>query len=186
MTNNSLSIHIETGNIFYQNFNTNKNFYSFLLAQQDQSKVFIPKCFSYHYTLKKYVKNFLLSFSADDIEKFDLFSNKNSKFLLYKFNDWIESLQSAEKLYICHTAKLQDSISLKTIEKRDRQFLVEKRIHSIEFNNPYQNSIEKTPEIIDMVEKNYKILRRAYQSLFVDLADAFIEYIHTLDANSAT
>ena len=34
-----------------------------------------------------------------------------------------------------------------------------------------------------MVEKNYKILRRAYQSLFVDLADTFIEYIHTLDAD---
>ena len=112
-------------------------------------------------TFKKYVKNFLLSFSADDIEEFDLFSNKNSKFLLYKLNDWIESLQSAERLYICHTARVQDSISLKTIEKRDRQVLVEKIIHNIEFNNPYQNSVEKNPEIIDMFEKNYKILRRA-------------------------
>ena len=112
-----------------------------------------------------------------------MFSNKNSKFLLYKFHDWTESLQSAEKLYIRHTAKVQDSISLKTIEKRDRQFLVEKIIHSIEFNNPYENLIQKNPEIIDTVEKNYKILRRVYQSLFVDLADAFIEYIHTLDAD---
>ena len=96
MTNNSLSIHIETGNIFYQNFNTNKNFYSFLLAQQDESMAIIPKRFSYHYSFENYAKNFLPSFSADDIKKFDLFSNKNSKFLLYKFNDWIESLQSAE------------------------------------------------------------------------------------------
>ena len=31
MTNNSLSIHIESGNNFYQNFNTNGNFYNFLL-----------------------------------------------------------------------------------------------------------------------------------------------------------
>ena len=38
MTNNSLSIHIESGNIFYQNFNTNENFYGFLLAQQDETK----------------------------------------------------------------------------------------------------------------------------------------------------
>ena len=30
MTNNSLSIHIESGNIFYENFNTSENFYNFL------------------------------------------------------------------------------------------------------------------------------------------------------------
>ena len=38
MTNNSLSIHIESRNIFYQNSNTNENFYSFLLAQQAEKK----------------------------------------------------------------------------------------------------------------------------------------------------
>ena len=122
MANNSLSIHIGTGNIFYQNFNTSENFYSFLLTQQYELKAIPPKRFSYHYSLKNYVKNFLPSFSADDIKKFDLFSKKNSKFLLYKFNDWIESLQSAEKLYIRHTAKVQDSISLKTIGKETGNF----------------------------------------------------------------
>ena len=35
MTNNSSSIHIETGGIFYQNFNTGENFYNLILAQQD-------------------------------------------------------------------------------------------------------------------------------------------------------
>ena len=43
MTNNSLSIHIVSGDIFYDNFNTNENFYSFLLAQQDKSKQVILK-----------------------------------------------------------------------------------------------------------------------------------------------
>ena len=38
MTNNSLSIHVECKNIFYNNFDTNENFYSFLLAQQDETK----------------------------------------------------------------------------------------------------------------------------------------------------
>ena len=40
---NSVSIHIESGNIFYDNFNTNKNFYKFLQAQQDKTKKFIDK-----------------------------------------------------------------------------------------------------------------------------------------------
>ena len=38
MTNNSLWIHVESKNIFYNNFDTNENFYSFLLAQQDETK----------------------------------------------------------------------------------------------------------------------------------------------------
>ena len=42
---------------------------------------------------------------------------------------------------------------------------------------------KKTLKITDTVEKNYRILRCVYQSLFVDLADAFIKYIHTLDAD---
>ena len=37
MADNNLSIHIESGNLFFQNFNTNENFYSFLLAQQDET-----------------------------------------------------------------------------------------------------------------------------------------------------
>ena len=42
-TNNNLSIHIETGDIFYNDFNTKENFYSFLLGQQDKLKQFILK-----------------------------------------------------------------------------------------------------------------------------------------------
>ena len=116
MTSNSLSIHIESGNIFYENFNTNENFYSFLLAQQDETKAIIPKRIAYHYSFEKYIKNYLPSFSVDDIEKFDLFANKNSKYLLYKFNDWIESLQGAEKLITQHTAKAKDSFGLKKLK----------------------------------------------------------------------
>ena len=60
---------------------------------------------------------------------------------------------------------------------------MEKIIHGIEFNNPHGTSIKKKSEIIDTVEKNLKILRRVYQFLFVDVADSFIEYIHSLDVD---
>ena len=43
MTNNSLSIHIESGDIFYNDSNIKENFYNFLVAHQDESKQFIPK-----------------------------------------------------------------------------------------------------------------------------------------------
>ena len=79
MTNNSLSIHIESGNIFYQKFNKNENFCSFLLAQQDETKAIIPKRIANHYSFEKICKNYLPSFSVDDVEKCDLYANRNSK-----------------------------------------------------------------------------------------------------------
>ena len=169
MANNSLSIHVESGNIFYQNFNMNENFYSFLTAQQEETKVIIPKCISCHYSFEKYINKYLPSFSVDDTEKFDLFANKNSKYLFYRFNDQIEAL-GGEKQIIQHTAKMKDSISLKKkVEERDI-------IYSIEFSNLYKNRIEKNPEIIETVESDYIISRRVYQALFIDIADIFIEY----------
>ena len=120
MTNNSLLIHIETGDIFYNDFNTKGNFYNFLLAQQDELKQFIPKRISYHYSFEKYTRSYLPLFSLEEIDKLDLLSNKNAKYLLYKFNDWIESM-GAEKNLIRHTSKVRDKISLPEIEEKDKQ-----------------------------------------------------------------
>ena len=41
----------------------------------------------------------------------DLLSNKNAKYLLYKFNDWIVSM-GAEKILIRRTSKVKDKIGL--------------------------------------------------------------------------
>ena len=79
------------------------------------------------------------------------------------------------------TQKLKDSIGLKKIEERDRQFLIENIIHSVEFKNRYKNSVEKKRKIIETVEIKYKIIIRVYQNLYADIADIFFEYIHILD-----
>ena len=76
---------------------------------------------------------------------------------------------------------MKDSISLKKIEERDSQFLIEEIIHSIDFSNPHKNPTEKNPDITGTVESNYKISRWVYQALFIDVADSFIEYIHSWD-----
>ena len=55
MTNNS--IHIESGEIFYQNFDTGKNFYNFVLALQDDQTAPVPKRISYHRSFEMYIQN---------------------------------------------------------------------------------------------------------------------------------
>ena len=67
MTNNSLLIHMETGDIFYNDFNTKESFHNFLLVQQDESKQFFPKRVSYHYSFEKSTLSYLSSFSLEEI-----------------------------------------------------------------------------------------------------------------------
>ena len=44
---------------------------------------------------------------------------------------------------------------------------------------PTTFQVKKKPEIIDTVEKNYRISRRVYQSLFVDIATVFLNiFVH--------
>ena len=148
MANNSLSIHIEGEDIFYQNIHTSENFHNFLLAQQDDQTASVLKRISYHHSFEKYIQNFLPSFSIGDAEKFDLFAHKNAKYLFYRFNDYIKT-SGGKRQTIKNTLNVKDSISLKKIEERDQQFLVDKIIHAVEFKNLWENSIEKKPEIID-------------------------------------
>ena len=53
IANNNLSIHIESGNIFYQNFNTLENFYNFLFPQQGETKAIVPKRISYYNSFER-------------------------------------------------------------------------------------------------------------------------------------
>ena len=90
MTSNKLSIHVDTGEIFYENHNTGENFYNFLIAQQNKEAAFIPKKFSYKNSFKAYVSQFLQTFSIDDVEKYDLFAHKKVKYFFYEFNDYVK------------------------------------------------------------------------------------------------
>ena len=141
MTQNKLSIHVESGDIFYDNHNTEENFYSFLLSQQNDEAAYVPKKFSYNDTFEKYI-SFLQNFSIDDQEKLDLLSFKNSKYLFYRFNDFVK-IYGNPRYKLLHTRKMLDSTALKKLEYKNKQFLVEKIIQGVEFENIYQSHPEQ-------------------------------------------
>ena len=177
MTQNKLSIHADSGDIFYDNHNTEENFYSFLLSQQNDEAAFVPKKFSYSNTFEKYITSFLQNFSIDDQEKFDLLAFKNSKYLFYRFNDFVK-MYGNPRYKLLHTRKMKDSVALKKIEDKNKQFLIEKLIQGVEFGG---NQEVNKPEIMETLESNYKVARRVYQQLHYDIAELFYEYIQSID-----
>ena len=54
-----ISIHIETGNLYYGNLNTGESQYDFLLNQQNQKKKLIDASFSYGGSFSEYLPEFL-------------------------------------------------------------------------------------------------------------------------------
>ena len=122
MTQNKLSIHVDSGDIFYNNHNTEENLYSFLLSQQNEEAAFVPQKFSYSNTFEKYIIDFLQNFSIDDQEKFDLISFKNLKYLFYRFND-IVKIYSNPRYKLLDTRKMKDSVALKKIDDKNQTIL---------------------------------------------------------------
>ena len=72
---------------------------------------------------------------------------------------------------------MKDSIGMQKVEEKSKQFLIEKIIHGVEFNNPYNIEIEKKPEIIETVEMNYRVARTVYLHLWIDMSELFAEFI---------
>ena len=73
-----------------------------------------------------------------------------------------------------------DTVGLQKVEEKNKQFLLEKIIHGIEFENLYPTDSERKPEIISTIEGNYRIARRVYQQLHLDTAELFADVIRSL------
>ena len=82
---------------------------------------------------------------------------------------------------LLHTRKMLDSKALEKLESKNKQFMIEKIIQGVEFENAYQSNPEKNPEMIRTIESNYRVARRVYQQLFLDIAELFHEYIESVD-----
>ena len=144
MTQNKLSIHVESGDIFYNNHNTGENFYSFLLSQQNDEAAYVLKKFPYRNSFEQYIATFLKAFSIDDQEKFDLLAFENSKYLFYRFNDFIKAYGNPRYKPL-PTRKMLDTVGIQKVEQKNKQFLIEKIIYGVEFENIYQSNPEKKP-----------------------------------------
>lgn len=87
---NKLTIHIETENIYYDNFKTNESISDFIFAQQDGNKKKLKTKLSFGWNLNQYIPEFLASIKAQDDNRYDMLTKKYSKFLFCRFNDFLQ------------------------------------------------------------------------------------------------
>ena len=88
---NGLKIHVETGNIYYDNNDTSESIFDFFLKQQDPTKGIIEHDFVYGGSYNDYSQWFIDGFDWQETTKLDILFSKNVKFFFYQMNEVLQS-----------------------------------------------------------------------------------------------
>ena len=75
LTKNKITIHMETGNVYFGKANTNESLYDFFTTQQDEKKELINASFSYNGDFRTYIMEFLMGIDAETDDRFDMLTN---------------------------------------------------------------------------------------------------------------
>ena len=120
-----MKIHSETGNIYYKNTDTNESIFEFMKNQQDSSKGEINSELSFEGNYNDYYRWILNDYDAYD--KFDLLTFKNTKYLVYRFNDFLKTM-SQSTIKIKHSKVTDDYIAAEEIQNQNWQYFIERVI----------------------------------------------------------
>ena len=87
LVRNKLKIHIETGNIYHNDQDTNKSILDFFFNQQNPITRVINFDIVYGESYADYFNWLINGFDSYQKNKLDVLTCKNSKYLFYRFND---------------------------------------------------------------------------------------------------
>ena len=91
LTTNKLKIHVETGNIYYNNNDTSESTFDFFLKQQYPAKEINEHHFVYSGTYNDYFQWLIDGFDSQEKTKLDVLTSKNAKFFLYRMNELLQA-----------------------------------------------------------------------------------------------
>ena len=87
MKENNLSVHIKSGDLYYNGTSTGESIYDFVLAQNDFSKKIVKEQLYYAGTFEDYLSELLAGFNAEADAQLDTLTNKCIKYLFYRYNE---------------------------------------------------------------------------------------------------
>ena len=178
LENNALKIHIETGNIYYKNSDTNKSIFEFMKNQQDSSKGKINFNLTHDGNYNDYYKWILNGFEAYEKPKLDLLTFKNTKYLLYRFNDLLES-SGQPVIKIKHSKVTDDYIAAEEIQNQNWQYFIE-RVIEVCKSKEIGSTITKSEGFLLNTVENITIAKKFYEAFYNVVARNFYSIMNKL------
>ena len=90
LVNNKLKIHIQTGNIYYDDQDANESILDFFFNQQNPITGVINFDFVYGESYADYFNWLIKGFDSYQKNKLDVLTSKNSKYFFYGYNDILQ------------------------------------------------------------------------------------------------
>ena len=182
---NKLKIYIETGNMFFNNIDTNESIYDFFQKQENIEKVSINSDkIAFTDSYEDYFEWLVHEFKQSDDQKYDVLTNKNSKYLFYWFSDYLKRLLEPVKP-VHHCIITDDDIFPDVIQNENWQYLIEKFLKTCQTNN---EGINNTAELKNIKLKknsveNITIRKQTYQTIYDQISQYLANTIRNLPAD---
>ena len=119
----------------------NESRYNFLLRQQDNTKKLIHETLTCKDSFSNYIRYFLDNIDTETVDKFDFFANKNLKYLLYMFNNYLV-LSGQPTVPVRHSKLAENEVIMKEVQNR-RLYLVESVIKLVENDKSHLTPLSK-------------------------------------------
>ena len=113
------------------------------------------------------------------MDKFDFFTNKNVKYLFYKFNDYL-LFRNLPTVPVRHSKIAENKIILKKVQNSDWKYLVVSVIKLVENDRSHLKPPLPKNEEKKSMKHNYKVARRVYGSIYTNIAEQFKIYVNSL------
>ena len=180
MTQNRLSVHSSTGDLYYDGVNANESLFDFIVSQKNRTKKRIREKLYYGGTFEQYLSELLPAIDADADAKLDTLTNKSIKYLFYRYNDYLV-FKGFDPSPIIHTKLSIDEVVMEKLQNRDWQYLIESLIYKVEQEKDnYKIKMTEDSEMIQDMSKNYRLLRRIHHDLSTIITENFKLYLSTL------
>ena len=177
LENNKLKIHVESGKIFYDNEDTNESIFDFISAQNNPISGEISRNFAFDQDYKTYFQWVGSAFDETERNKLDILTNVNSKFLFYRFNDFLQQKGKKTKK-IKHSVVTEDYIAGEKIQDKSWKYFVESVLNFSE--KPNSNSSENDQSFLVDTKENIEILKKTYDELFRQIEKNQIEMLQNM------
>ena len=117
-------------------------------------------------------------------QKHDILTNKNSEYLFYRFNDYLEHILEPIKP-VCHSVITVHDLAFNVIQNRNWQYFIETILTACKTNNGgINNTIElKNINIIKNSVENITICKQTCRSFYKQISQCLVNTIKNLPVN---
>ena len=164
LESNNLKIHIETGNIYYKNEDTNESIFEFIKNQQDSSKGMINYDLSFEGDFKDFFKWIINDYDSYEKTKFDLLTLKNTKYLVYRFNNMLKST-GQPMIKIRHIKVTDNYLTPEEIQNQNWQYFIE-HVKEVCKSKEISSTTKKSEDFLLTTVENVTMAKRSYESFY--------------------